>query len=94
MIKTYYGRPTPWPKVRVSAGTTVNLGGSYLVHVELSSREIERLFYLTRGPLSRTDIARQFYQTFRNQDLGDIARLFASFRAEEEKGAASTAPAA
>jgi hypothetical protein len=80
-------------KARMSAGTTLNLGGSYLLHVELSDMEIAQLFYQTRGPLSRQGIARQFYQAFRDQGLDYIVRLFASFQKEEAEQEAAAAAA-
>jgi hypothetical protein len=93
IIPRYFG--SRHLKARVSAGTKLNLGGSYLLHVELSDTEIERLFYQTRGQLSHDDIARLFYQTFRHRGLDYIVRLFASFREREEAertGAASPEP--
>jgi hypothetical protein len=82
----------PASKARISAGAKLNLGGSYLLHVELSDTEIEHLFYQTRGPLSRHDIARQFYQAFRDQALDYVVRLFASFQKERcGAGGATTA---
>jgi hypothetical protein len=36
-------------KVRISSGIEVRLGGSYLMHVELSRREISRLFFETHN---------------------------------------------
>lgn len=94
IITKRYGRPSLHPKARMSAGAKLNLGGRYLVHVELSDTEIEQLFYQTRGPLSRHDIARQFYQAFRGQGLDYVVRLFASFQKEEaEQEAAGVAAA-
>jgi hypothetical protein len=54
VTKTYFGGPDP--KVLVSAGAKLNLGGRYLVRVELSRKEIAELFYLTYGG----DIVRMF----------------------------------
>jgi hypothetical protein len=82
-------------RVRVSAGTKLNLNGSYLLQVELSNDEIALLYRQTRG---HYDIARLFYRTFREQDLGYIVRLLASFKEEEEAehkaAAASSEPEA
>jgi hypothetical protein len=68
----------PWypsgPMVRVSVGTKLNLGGSYLLRVELSRKEIARLFYLTHPGV---------------RELDDILRLFAKFKDQEDGGAAA-----
>jgi hypothetical protein len=43
-------RPAEPPtKVRLSTGAKLNLSGGYLVQVEISRAEIDRLFYLTHG---------------------------------------------
>lgn len=38
-----------WTKVRISSGVDVRLGGSYLMHLELSRQEIARLFFDTHN---------------------------------------------
>ena len=38
-----------WTRVQISSGIDVRLGGSYLMHVELSRKEIGRLFFETHN---------------------------------------------
>jgi hypothetical protein len=65
-------------KVRISTGTEVRLGGTYLLHIELSRKEIAQLFYETHGG-SMVRMLRAFIdeedQEDRAQLLAQIAQL-------------------
>ena len=65
-------------KVRVSTGTELRLGGTYLLHVELSRREIAQLFYETHtGSMVR--MFRSFIEEEESEDrallLEQIAQI-------------------
>ena len=60
-------------KAHVWAGAKLNLNGLYQTHLEISGREIARLFYLTHG----------------HRKLDDIGRLLDSFKDAEQRRAAA-----
>jgi len=65
------------PRVVISRGVKLSLGGEYLVQVHLS----------------RNEIARLFYETNRDRKLETLVELFSSFESrerEEEEEAASS----
>jgi hypothetical protein len=65
-------------KVRVSTSTELRLGGTYLLHVELSRREIAQLFYETHSG-SMVRMVRSFIEEEASEDrallLQQMARL-------------------
>jgi hypothetical protein len=57
-------------KVRVSTSAELRLGGNYLLHVELSRKEIAQLFYETHGG----DIVRMFRSFVDDEERQEAAR--------------------
>jgi hypothetical protein len=58
-------------KVRISTGTEVRLGGTYLLHLELSRREIAQLFFDTHSG----SMVRMFKAFIEEEEHEERARL-------------------
>ncbi|MGH6681662.1 MAG: hypothetical protein ACREDL_22615 [Bradyrhizobium sp.] len=58
-------------KVRISTGTEVRLGGTYLMHVELTRKEIAQLFYDTHSG----SIVRMLRAFINEEGREDAARM-------------------
>jgi hypothetical protein len=67
-------------KVRISTSTEVRLGGTYLLHVELSRSEIAQLFYETHSG----EIVRMFRSFVQDEARADNARRLEQIRQHEE----------
>jgi hypothetical protein len=81
VTKTYSGGPDP--RVLVSAGSKLNLGGKYLVRLELSRREIAELFYLTHsGDIVR--MVASFIQEEERQKRHELAERMARLIKDKE----------
>jgi hypothetical protein len=68
-------------KVRVSTGTEVRLGGTYLLHVELSRKEIAQLFYDTHSG----SMVRMFKAFLDEEDREDRARVLEQLAQYDER---------
>ncbi len=68
-------------KVRVSTGTEVRLGGTYLLHVELSRKEIAQLFYDTHSG----SMVRMFRAFIEEEDHEDRARMLEQLSQYDER---------
>lgn len=72
--------PEDWrkTKVRVSTSAEVRLGGTYLLHVELSRSEIAQLFYETHsGAMIR--MVRSFIEEEENEERARVLEQLARF---------------
>jgi hypothetical protein len=56
--------------IRASGHAELNLNGSYLIQVELSREEIERLFYLTNGDRAIPKLLEMFENLRKQEVLG------------------------
>lgn len=63
-------------KVRISTSTEVRLGGTYLLHVELSRKEIAQLFYETHSGA----IVRMIRSFIEDEESKDYARQLERLR--------------
>ncbi len=70
-----------WGKVRVSTSAELRLGGSYLLRVELSRKEIARLFYETHD----NDIVRMFRSFVEDEQRQEAAGMLEYFHQREER---------
>jgi len=68
-------------KMRVSTGTEVRLGGTYLLHLEMSRREIAQLFYETHSG-SMVRMVKAFID---EEDQEDRAQLLAQISQMNER---------
>ncbi|MDH2404089.1 hypothetical protein QCM77_29660 [Bradyrhizobium sp. SSUT18] len=62
--------------VRISTGTEVRLGGTYLMHVELSRREIAQLFFETHNG-SMVRMFKAFIEEEETEERAEILRRIA-----------------
>lgn len=63
------------PTVLIAKGTPLTLSGKYLVQLELSQREIARLFYLTHS----------------DKELHELVGMFATFKQQQDREAEAEA---
>jgi hypothetical protein len=68
-------------KVRVSTSTKLRLGGRYLLHVELSRKEIAQLFYETHG----NDIVRMVRSFIEDEERQETARMLQRWAERDER---------
>jgi hypothetical protein len=68
-------------KVRISTSTEVRLGGNYLLHVELSRKEIAQLFYETHSGA----MVRMIQSFIEEEEIEDHARLVELSRQRAER---------
>jgi hypothetical protein len=68
-------------KVRVLTSTEVRLGGSYVLQVEISRKEIAQLFYKTHD----SEIVRMFRSFVEDEEKKDLARKYEEWREERAK---------
>lgn len=67
--------------LRISTGTEVRLGGTYLMHVELSRREIAELFFETHNG----SMVRMFKAFMEEEDAEDRAEMLQRFARMDER---------
>jgi hypothetical protein len=63
-------------KVRVSTGAELRLGGNYLLHVELTRKEIAQLFFDTHSS-AMVRMIRSFIEEEEREDLAHLRELIA-----------------
>jgi hypothetical protein len=67
--------------LRISTGTEVRLGGTYLMHVDLSRREIAQLFFETHNG----SMVRMFKAFMEEEDAEDRAEMLQRFAQMDER---------
>jgi hypothetical protein len=67
--------------VRISTGTEVRLGGTYLMHVELSRREIAQLFFETHNG----SMVRMFKAFIEEEEAEERAEIFRRIAEMDER---------
>jgi hypothetical protein len=67
--------------LRISTGTEVRLGGTYLMHVELSRKEIAQLFFETHNG----SMVRMFKAFIEEEDVEDRAEMLRRLAQMDER---------